>query len=140
MRVFFGSRLSYRFRLDEIHRSPGTAREVLERLRVADSVRGQLTLALLNSRSLYEALAFAAEWVDALERRWGRGREVGAPGFQAWGPGQLRQIPEPDERRPGRARGPLRRGEPTGARSGQRQPRRRSPNARVVPIRSHDRS
>lgn len=100
-KLFFGSKVSFRFRLDGPHRDRRAAKRVIKKLRVADTVRGQLTTGLLNLRPVYEAWALVSTVVDAVvppERRGAKDRAL-----HAWGPGQLRQQPPPQEPR---AQGP----------------------------------
>jgi hypothetical protein len=91
-KLFFGSKLSYRFRLDGPHRDPKMAGHVLKKLKVADTLRGQLKTGLLNVRPVYEAWALASNVADGLRRRLRPDAPAADKAFHAWGPGQLRQV------------------------------------------------
>jgi hypothetical protein len=85
-KLFFGSKLSYRFRLDGPHGRPNLSKRVLKRLRVADTVKGQAKVGLLNIRPVYEASAVLSELVNRIRKS-----NQSDLGFHAWDPGQLRQ-------------------------------------------------
>ena len=92
-KLYFGSMVPNRYRLDGPHRSPVKAKQIIKKLRVADSPFGQLSTVLLNGRIIYEAVAL----FSALKRKLWFWLGVGAPdrkvdrAFHAWGPQQLHQ-------------------------------------------------
>ena len=92
-KLFFGSMLATRYRLDGPHADPTTAKHVLKRLRVADTPANQWLLAALNWDKAYETLAHLTEWFDTL-RAYRKGHPAtGDPAFHAWGARQLRTSP-----------------------------------------------
>ncbi len=106
-KLFFGSKLPYVFRLDGPHRDPKMAMRVLKKLRVADTLKGQITTGLANARPVYEAWAIASNLVADLKRRIRPDEPAADKAFHAWGPGQLRQTP------PGEAKAPAPSARPT---------------------------
>ncbi len=92
-KLYFGSKLAYRFRIDGPHRAPDTARRTLTKLRVADTVSGQLKTGLAGVRPVYEAWAAASAVASHVRRLVRPGGGERDPAFHAWGPGQLEQVP-----------------------------------------------
>lgn len=90
-KLFYGSMLSYRFRLDGPHARPELAKRVLKSLPVADTLPNQLALTVLNWRPAYEALAVATSGLDSVKSALRGVEEQPDLAFHAWGPRQLRQ-------------------------------------------------
>lgn len=98
-KLFFGSMVSNRYRLDGPHRDPAAAKRVIKRLPVADTLGGQLTLALLSSRTVYEAAAAVTLLSDMIAARTANSAGGRDPAFHAWGPRQLQpRAQRPDMR------------------------------------------
>lgn len=91
-KLYFGSKLPLRYRLDGPHARPEMAKRVIKALSVAETAKGHVQLGVLASRRLYELAARARVLIEEFERRRsGSERHQQAdPGFQAWGVEQLR--------------------------------------------------